>query len=149
MHAGAISDAGVRRGPGQLAISEAAPGPRNADKPTSAGAVGQVLVGLLDDLADASPQPDRSDAYLRGYSMGIRFARICVLDEIAAKSGSFVRASLTGGRWANREQARTHAVLRRIAGRLSDDFTLGGDDHAAGYRHAAGVALESISRLER
>ncbi|WP_326548185.1 hypothetical protein QGN32_08770 [Mycolicibacterium sp. ND9-15] len=132
-----MSDASVRED-GQLSASGA-----------STATVERVLVGLLEDLADASPPADRSDAYRMGYSMGIRFARICVLDEIAAKSGSFVRAALAGGHRPNREQARTRAALRRIAARLSPDFTLGGDDRTAGYRDATAVALELISRLDR
>nr|WP_131721715.1 hypothetical protein [Mycolicibacterium komanii] len=103
-----------------------------------------ALVGLLDALAEASPPSGRSDAYRRGFNMGLRFGRICVLDEIAANSGSFIRASLNGGPRARRECARTRAALRRIAARLTDEFVLGADDHAAGYRDATAVVLERI-----
>lgn len=103
-----------------------------------------TLVALLDALAEASPPSGRSDIYRRGFNMGLRFARICVLDEIAANSGSFIRASLNGGPRAQRESARTHAALRRIAARLTDEFVLGADDHAVGYWDATAVVLERI-----
>ncbi|MGE2719420.1 hypothetical protein [Mycolicibacterium celeriflavum] len=107
--------------------------------------VDRTLVGFLDALKQASPPSDRSDAYRRGFAMGLRFARICVLDEIAANSGSFIQASLNGGPRPQRECARTRAALRRIAERLTDEFVLGADDHAAGYRDATAVVLERIA----
>ncbi|WP_133259054.1 hypothetical protein [Mycolicibacterium sp. GF69] len=104
-----------------------------------------MLVRLLDALADASAPADRNDSYRKGYSRGIRLARICVLDEIAAKSGSFARVSRSAESWQGREEARTRAALRRIAARLSGEFASGSDDHAAGYRDAAAVVGHALS----
>nr|CRL71252.1 hypothetical protein CPGR_01908 [Mycolicibacterium malmesburyense] len=115
---------------------------------TSTAGADRTLVGLLDALAEASPPSDRSDDYRRGYSMGLRFARICVLDEIAANSGSFIRASLNGGTRPQRECARTRAAHQRIAARLTDEFVLGADDHAAGYRDATAVVLNRIAETQ-
>ncbi len=103
---------------------------------------------FLDTLAEASPLSYRGDAYRRGFDMGLRFARICVLDEIAANAGTFVRASLDGA-LPQRECARARAALRRIAARLADEIVPGADDHATGYRDATAVVLEMLHTQEQ
>ncbi|KUH97286.1 hypothetical protein [Mycobacterium sp. IS-3022] len=114
------------------------------------GAAGtRVLVRLLDDLADAPPPADRSTAYHNGYTAGIRFARICVLDEIALASGSFAKSSHTRGRRRDRERVRAGVALGTIAARLSRDAVPGAEDDAAGRRDAISLALRLISEYER
>lgn len=142
MHVGVISDADVRGGHRRQAVAE--PGPRNGDRPAHT-VTEPVLVQLLDALADASAPAARDEEYRKGYSRGIRFARICVLDEIAAKSGSFGRVSRTAESWRGREEARTRAALRRIAARLSGEFASGSDGQAAGYRDATAVVGRALS----
>ncbi|KUH81942.1 hypothetical protein AU187_17305 [Mycobacterium sp. IS-1556] len=109
----------------------------------------RVLVQLLDDLADASPPTDRSTAYRNGYTAGIRFARICVLDEIALASGSFAKSSHTRGRRRDRERVRAGVALSTIAARLSRDAVPGAEDGAAGRRDAISLALQLVSECER
>lgn len=122
---------------------------RTDDMNSDSRVIDQVLVELLDDLTDASPPVDRSNAYLKGYSAGIRFARICVLDEMALKSGSFVSGSVSCGHRRAREQVRTRAALATIAARLSRAVVPGQDDGAAGHREAIATALQRISQLQR
>lgn len=115
------------------------------------GAAGtkRVLVRLLDDLADVSPPTHRSTAYRNGYTAGIRFARICVLDEIALASGTLVKSSQTRGRRPDRERVRAGVALSTIAARLSRDAVPDADDGAAGRQDAISLALQLVSECER
>lgn len=111
--------------------------------------VNRVLVRLLDDLTDASPATDTGTTYRAGYSEGTRVARICVLDEIAFQSGSFVTGPPSYGYRRDRQQVRTRAALQTIVARLSRAVPPGDGDDAAGYREAISAALQKISQLER
>lgn len=108
-----------------------------------------VLRQLLDDLTEVSAPQDRSAAYRVGFNAGIRFARICVLDEIAAASGYVDRVAMSNGIRRNRERVLIRAAVRTIERRLAAEVTArNGDDGAAGYRDAIAVARETVSGLQ-
>ncbi|MCV7282914.1 hypothetical protein H7J88_25075 [Mycolicibacterium flavescens] len=109
--------------------------------------VHEALRRLLDELAEASPPAERGPAYRAGFSAGIRFARICVLDEIAAASGYLDRIAMTNGSRRDRESVRIRAAVRTIGRRLGNEIALGDDDGADGYRDAIAVAQEVVSGL--
>jgi hypothetical protein len=67
---------------------------RTAMLTTSPVTVNLVLKELLDDLADTAPPAEQTADYRKGFSAGIRFVRICVLDEIAAVSGGLARVPM-------------------------------------------------------
>ncbi|AMO63268.1 Uncharacterised protein [Mycolicibacterium phlei] len=120
---------------------------RTAMLTTSPVTVNLVLKELLDDLADTAPPAEQTADYRKGFSAGIRFVRICVLDEIAAVSGGLARVPMAARR--HREQQRIRTALQTIRRRVAEQATPGDDDSAAGYRDAVAVALEMISRLMR
>ncbi|WP_157897549.1 hypothetical protein [Mycolicibacterium rutilum] len=113
-----------------------------------AGDARVVLRRMLDELTDVSAPADRSPAYRRGFDAGTRYARICVLDEIAAVSGGLDEAAMIDGMRRDRELMRVRAALRTIERRLADAAAPGAGDSATGFRDAVDIALQSISGLQ-
>lgn len=107
-----------------------------------------VLAQLLDGLTD-SPPPDRCACHAKGYSAAIRFARICVLDEIALVSGSFEKSVPPGSIRRDHGSVRTRAALRAINARISREFPRADAQEAAGYRSGIAYARGLIAELER
>lgn len=110
----------------------------------------RVLVQARDGLY-AEPMPSgRSPAYIRGYTAAIRYARICVLDRIAAAAVDFIDDPRPYELRRDRERLRTIVALRSIATRLVQELRSDPEDEvAAGYRRGIVVALEVISDQER
>lgn len=93
---------------------------------------------------------ERSAAYRKGYTAATRFARICVLDQMAVIAMDFTNASRNGERWSQRHLTRTLAALRTISQRLAEALRAEPrDDVAAGYRDGIQVALELTRERER
>lgn len=122
---------------------------RRADGPSEAATsneqtemdVLEVLIKACDDAAIPSTAEERSAAYRKGYAAALRYARICVLDQMASAAMDFADG---------RHRARTLAALRTIAQRLSEELRTDlEDDVAAGYRDGIRVALDLTEEQER
>ncbi len=121
-----------------------------SDEHTELDALEKALVKACDDVANASAAGDRSAAYRKGYTAALRYARICVLDQIASAAMDFMKASRNGDRRWERHRTRTLAALRTISQRLSEALRANPeDDVAAGYRDGILVALELTEEQER
>lgn len=111
-----------------------------------------ALDALEEALAKAggASTGERSAAHRKGYTAALRFARLCVLDQMAVIAMDFTNASRNGERWSQRLRARTLAALRKISQRLSEALRAEShDDVAAGYRDGIRVALELTREQER
>ncbi|MGV0579847.1 hypothetical protein ABQF17_17640 [Mycolicibacterium elephantis] len=110
----------------------------------------EALIEACDDAANLSTAEERSAAYRKGYSAALRYARICVLDQMASAAMDFTDASHNGDHRPERHRARTLAALRTISQRLSDALhTNPEDDVAAGYRDGILIALDLTEEQER
>ncbi|MGE2725197.1 hypothetical protein [Mycolicibacterium pulveris] len=110
------------------------------------------LDALEEALAAAydAPTGERTAMYHKGYTAALRFARICILDQMAIIAMDFTNASGNGERWTVRHRTRTLAALRTISQRLSEALrSQPNDDVAAGYRDGIRVALELTTEQER
>ena len=140
-----IGEAWLDDSRGSVQLGEAEPD----DQPTTT-VLERVLVQARDGLYAAPTPSGRSAAYVRGYTSAIRYARICVLDRIAAAAVDFIDDPRPHEIRQDRERLRTFVALRSIATRLLQELRADAeDDVAAGYRRGIVVALEVISDQER
>lgn len=110
----------------------------------------EALIEACDDAANLSTAGERSAAYREGHSAALRYARICVLDQMASAAMDFTDTSDNGEHRSERHRARTLAALRTISQRLSDALhTNPEDDVAAGYRDGILIALDLTEEQER
>ncbi|MGE2732195.1 hypothetical protein ACQI4F_22235 [Mycolicibacterium vaccae] len=103
--------------------------------------LGRVLTEVRDAITGGSAGPDRGAAYRSAYAAGLRFAGLCVLDQIAAAAGGLTRAAPSDPA-SCRDRVRIVAALDRIAARLAAQRRPWADgESAAGYRDALAYAL--------
>ncbi|MBX5488918.1 hypothetical protein MHAS_02325 [Mycolicibacterium hassiacum DSM 44199] len=95
---------------------------------------------------------DGSAEYRKGKEAALRFARICVLDEIAIAAAHFIDQVDGDGR-ADRDRARVLAALRTVTERLNHGLRNAASDYsgdeATGYRDGLRVALDLTAERER
>lgn len=109
----------------------------------------KALVKACDDVTNTSTA-ERSAAYRKGYTAAFRFARICVLDQIASAAMGFTNVSSNGDGRSARNRNRTLGALGTISQRLSGALRAQPeDDVAAGYRDGIHAALELTEEQER
>ncbi|MDQ2637837.1 MAG: hypothetical protein M3Y83_13255 [Actinomycetota bacterium] len=110
----------------------------------------KALVKACDDVANTSTAGERSAAYRKGYTTALRFARICVLDQIASAAIDFTNISGNGDGRSERDRSRTLAALGTISQRLSEALRAQPEgDVAAGYRAGIRAALVLTEEQER
>lgn len=95
----------------------------------------RVLTRVLEGLDDPPPRADEN---------AMRFARICVLDEMALVSGTFEKSPPTERIRRDHGSVRTHAALRAIAARLSRELAQV-PLHHSGYRSGIAFAIDHIA----
>lgn len=110
----------------------------------------KALVKACAEVANASTAGERGAAYRKGRTAALRFARICVLDQMASAAMDFTNVSGNGDGRSERDRNRTLAALGTISQRLSEALRAHPeDDVAAGYRDGIRAALELTEEQER
>lgn len=106
----------------------------------------RVLGDVRDDIAGGSAPTDSTAAYRSGHAAALRFAGLCVLDQIAAAAGGLAPSTASEDPPSERDRVRIVAALDRVATRLTAHRRPWADgDAAAGYRDGIAYALGVVS----
>ncbi|MGE2832594.1 hypothetical protein [Mycobacterium sp. SMC-4] len=106
----------------------------------------RVLAEVRDAINSGTAPPNRGAAYQSGHASGLRFAGLCVLDQIAAAAGGLAMLTRSQDPPSERDRVRIMAALDRVAARLAAHRRPWADgESAAGYRDALVHALGVVS----